>query len=547
MRLLAADLQALCCLPRSAAGRRALAAAGVGLGLFAWLSWWLAQALLDHPGMVVGLHRASDGESQRALFAYALSACPAVAAWLGLALAHRQLFAAPELPLWRTAPLPPWRPALQALLRAGFVSSTLALAIAGPGAIAVLRRGPAPAWAYALVPLAVVGATLPALASLLATQIVLVRFLAGRSLRLVLVVATALASVAFSTWLMLALFGDPHAHARDVVAAARQGAPPPWSVGPGAQLLAAAARGALDLAALRDVGLWLLATFFGFRLVGRLHPQACERQLAAESLRWRRRGRGWPATLVATVRNKEFAQVAQQPGALVGFLVFAVLVFAMCKRRIFAADVLAAPSLPDDVAHWAAMLAWWFLAALMVLHSHMGRLVQWDAANWQLWQSAPAAPGAILRGKLSAIGGLLLWPVLLVGAAGVAVLDARPLVVAAYAATALGGTGVALGVLTVVGTLPWLARPDEGAGAPPVGRNVAGALLLVVGLQLAMLPPLLGWRMVEAHAGRHGLDVDAAWGAAPLVIAGALLYGASIAGLGAAIGGWNFARLLRAR
>ena len=177
MGLLAADLTALACLPRSAAGRRALSAAALGLGLFGWLSWWLAQTLLDHPGLVVGLHRASDGDSQRALFAYALSACPAVAAWLGLALAQRQLFAAPELPLWRTAPLPPWRPAMQALLRAGFASTGMALAIAGPGAVAVLARGPAPAWAYALVPLAVVAATVPSLAALLATQIVLVRFL----------------------------------------------------------------------------------------------------------------------------------------------------------------------------------------------------------------------------------------------------------------------------------------------------------------------------------------------------------------------------------
>lgn len=547
MKLLAADLTALACLPRSAMGRRTLSAAALGLGLFGWLSWWLAQTLLDHPGLVVGLHRASDGESQRALFAYALSACPAVAAWLGLALAQRQLFAAPELPLWRAAPLPPWRPALQALLRAGFASTLMALAIAGPGAVAVLARGPAPAWAYALVPLAVVAATVPALAALLATQIVLVRFLAGRWLQLLVVAATALASVAFSTWLMLSLFGDANEHARDLVAGARAGDAPPWSVEPGARLLAGAARGDLDLAALRDVALWLLATFSGFRLVGRLHPQACERHLAAGAMRWRRRSRGWPATVVGTVRNKEFAQVAQQPGALVGFLVFAVLVFAMCKRRVLAADVLASPTLPDDVAHWAAMLAWWFLATLLVLHAHMGRLVQWDAANWQLWQHAPAAPAAILRGKLAAIGALLLWPLALVGAAGAVTLDARLPVLLAYAATALGGAGVALGVLTVVGTLPWLARPDDGGGAPAVGRNLAGALTLVAALNVAMLPPLLGWRFVAAHADQHGLDVDAAWGAAPLAVGAALLYGALAAALGAAIGSWNFARLLRPR
>jgi hypothetical protein len=55
--------------------------------------------------------------SEAALCAHALTACPMVAAWLGLALAQRTLFEAPELALWRLAPLPPWRPALQALLR----------------------------------------------------------------------------------------------------------------------------------------------------------------------------------------------------------------------------------------------------------------------------------------------------------------------------------------------------------------------------------------------------------------------------------------------
>ncbi len=547
MRLLAADLLALACLPRRPAGRRALVGSALGLGLLGWLSWWFAQALLDQPGLVVGLHRASAGESQRALFAHALSACPVVAAWLGLAQAQRMLFEAPELPLWRTAPLPPWRPALQALLRAGFLTTLWALAIAGPGAVAVLARSPAPAWAYALVPLAVVAATMPALAVLLAAQLALVRYLSGRWLRLAFVAAGALASVGFSTWLLLTLFGKPHEHAREVVAAAGATAAAPWSVEPGARLLAAAARGALDLTALREAALWLLATFFGFRLVGRLHPMACERHLGVAAPGWLRRGRGWPAKVAATVRNKEFAQVAQQPGALVGFLVFAVLVFAICKRRVLAVGVLASPTLPDDVACWAAMLAWWFLAVLLVLYAHMGRLAQWDAGNWQLWQSAPAAPGAILRGKLAAVGVLLLWPLLLVGAAGVVVLDARPLVVAAYAATALGGTGVALGVLTVVGTLPWLVRPDEAGAAPQGGRNLIGALLLVVGLQAALLPPLLAWRAIEGRADDFGLPVDDAWSAAPLVVGAALLYGALFAAVGLAIGSWNFARLLRPR
>jgi hypothetical protein len=547
MNLLLADVRALAGLPRTAAGRRVLAASGGGLLLLGLLSWWFANALLDQPGLVVALHDASDGRSQAALFGHALTACPMVAAWLGLALAQRTLFEAPELPLWRLAPLPPWRPALQALLRAGFTATLWALAIAGPGIVAVLRRGPAPAWAYALTPLAVVAATLPTLAASLAAQLLIVRYLAGRWLRLLLVLFAAAGSIGFSTWLMLALFGKPQDHARDVLALAAADRPPPWSAGPAADLLAAAAGGRLDLRALRDVALWLLATVVGFRLVGRAHPAACERHLAAEPPAWRRRGGRWPAGLAANVLRKEFAQVAQQPGALVGFLVFAVLVFAMCQRRVLVAGVLASPSLPADVACFAALLAWWFLAVLLVLYAHMGRIAQWDGPQWTLWQCAPAAPGAILRGKMLAVMALLGWPLLLVAAAGVAVLDARADVVLAYAATALGGSGVALGVLTIVGTIPVLVRHDGDGGSLQGGKGLVAALLLVVGMQVAALPALYAWHLLGEHVAVHGLTTAEAWRLAPPVVATAIAYGAVWLVVGWIVGSWNFTRLLRPR
>jgi hypothetical protein len=546
MNLLLADVRALAGLPRTAAGRRVLAASGGGLLLLGLLSWWFANALLDQPGLVVALHDASDGRSQAALFGHALTACPMVAAWLGLALAQRTLFEAPELPLWRLAPLPPWRPARSAC-SAGFTATLWALAIAGPGIVAVLRRGPAPAWAYALTPLAVVAATLPTLAASLAAQLLIVRYLAGRWLRLLLVLFAAAGSIGFSTWLMLALFGKPQDHARDVLALAAADRPPPWSAGPAADLLAAAAGGRLDLRALRDVALWLLATVVGFRLVGRAHPAACERHLAAEPPAWRRRGGRWPAGLAANVLRKEFAQVAQQPGALVGFLVFAVLVFAMCQRRVLVAGVLASPSLPADVACFAALLAWWFLAVLLVLYAHMGRIAQWDGPQWTLWQCAPAAPGAILRGKMLAVMALLGWPLLLVAAAGVAVLDARADVVLAYAATALGGSGMALGVLTIVGTVPALVRHDGDGGSLQGGKGLVAALLLVVGMQVAALPALYAWHLLGEHVAVHGLTTAEAWRLAPPVVATAIAYGAVWLVVGWIVGSWNFTRLLRPR
>ncbi len=115
-----------------------------------------------------------------------------------IGLAQRQLFDSPELLLWRQAPIARWRPALQVLLRAGFTSSCWAAALAAPFLVAVLRHHDASPLGYAMLPVAIVGATLPLLAILLAVQIVLMRFFAGRWLRLLLATAGALASVGFS-------------------------------------------------------------------------------------------------------------------------------------------------------------------------------------------------------------------------------------------------------------------------------------------------------------------------------------------------------------
>ena len=140
------------------------------------------------------------------LLGYGLTTCPMVATWLGLGTAQRQLFETPELMLWRQAPIAGFRGPMQIFLRAAAISALWAMALASPFVIGVMRQSPAPGLAYALIPLAIVGCTVPLLATLLAVQIVMVRFLAGRWLRLILSAIAALASVAFTVWLLLTLF-----------------------------------------------------------------------------------------------------------------------------------------------------------------------------------------------------------------------------------------------------------------------------------------------------------------------------------------------------
>lgn len=545
MSLLRADLWVLCNLATSRAGRRLAFSTAVGFLLLGALSWWVATALLNNRHLLHVLQNQHIA-SPTGLLGYGLLAGPVVATWLGLALAQRQLFDAPELPLWRLSPLPAVRPALQVLLRAVFVSTCWALALGGPFLAAILLRLGAPWWAFALVPLAMLGATAPLLSLLLSLHVVLVRAFAGRWLRLVLAAAGALASIAFSSWLLLSVFARGEQRARDLAAAAAAPRELPWTVDAGAAMLTAASRGGFEPTAALALAGWLGVAFFVFRLAAQLHPRACERHLAAEPLPWRSRPAQWPTGIAAVMRRKEFAQVLQQPTALIGFLVFAVLVFALARERALLGGLLADARMPAFVSQVVAMSAHWFLAVVLVLYTHMGRLVLWDAAQWSLYVAAPAPSGAILRGKLQAVFGLLLWPLLLVAAAGALLLEAGLLAVLAFVGVALGGTGVAIGVLAIIGTSPRLLRSDDGSFAP-VGRGLLAALLLVIGFELAAAPAIVAWVLLAEQARQQPLTTADALAGAPWVVAAALAYGALIAALGTWLGSRNLRALLRPR
>jgi hypothetical protein len=173
----------------------------------------------------------------------------------------------------------------------------------------------------------------------------------------------------------------------------------------------------------------------------------------------------------------------------------------------------------------------------------MGRLALWDGAQWSLYMTAPASPGAILRGKLQAVLIFLMWPLVLVGAAGRHFFGASDLALVTFAGIAFAGTLAALGALAVVGTWPRLMRPDDGGQIVQGGRSFFAAIVLVLVFEFALSPALYGWLWMQDYARLQGLGEETARRAAPWVVGGAWLLGAVVGALGVAIGARNFRRL----
>jgi len=545
MGLLRADLRMLANLPVTPAGRRVAFGTLLGLSLLALMSWWIAGEVIMQPRLLATVQGHGAVDSLRAMLGAGLMPCPVAATWLGLAMAQRQLFETAELGLWRVAPLASWRPALQILLRAVFVALCWAAALSAPFLITMLQNAGAGWRAYAMLPVALLVTSAPLLCTLLSVQIVLVRFCSGRWLRLVLALTAAAASVGFSTWFLLGLFQSPQA--RGVAIASTDPDTLPWTIDTGAALLAAVARGETAQSAVLAALAWIAAALVIFVAVAHLHPGAVERHQRASQLLWRGSRSRWHGSVARLVRKKEIAQVLQQPGALLGFFVFGFLVYALARQRVLTGRILDDPNLPPQVAQFGSMMTLWFLAVLLVLYAHMGRIALWDGAQWSLYMSSPARPAAILRGKLAAVGLFLSWPLLLVAAAGSQLFGADRVVLWHFAICALAGTAAALGVLAAIGTWPRLLRPDDGGQIVQSSRSFLAAMALVLCFELVLSPALFAWIALMAHAGRARLTLEQATAAAPQMLGIAALYGGLVFVVGYTIGCRNYRQLLAPR
>ena len=222
-------------------------------------------------------------------------------------------------------------------------------------------------------------------------------------------------------------------------------------------------------------------------------------------------------------------------------LLFGALIWLFASRRMLVQPILES-GMPAPAQQVGSMLLLWSLAVLMALNSNMGRIAVQDSAQWALWQLSPAPAAAILRAKLQALFVLLLWPIALVIAVGVHVLDAGLLPTLVFLGCALFGSLLAIGVLAFVGTLPWLVRPDA-SGRPGHGaRPLVAAMLLVLLFELALVPPVITaiWLGPELAMHPEGLGE-----AALHMLAVCALTGMPVFLTGTWLGSRNFARLLR--
>ena len=541
MGLLLADLLAFVNGLRKRDGHGGIAARLLPPFLLGTMYWLLGSMMLEHPQLLMALHE--RGDAQSILMAAALSPCPIVAGWVAFAHMHRQLFEAPELTLWLSAPMWKGRAALQVFLRATGTALLWACALAAPFATQLLWMSRAPAFAYCLLPVGVAIAVIPSLGATLALQIVLMRCASGRAARTLLSLTSAVASFGFPVFLLTEVFAGAPARAMALIDASHVDLGPAPLVAAATQILAAAAKGTLDTWSLQR-GLWLLvATTVAFLVVAPLHPIAAQNHLLAYRPRRLHAGR-WPVQTAAAIRYKEFAQTLQQPGAMWQMVIVAAMTCLLAKENLLVHEIRDSARLPQWLQDSAAMTVLWCLAVTMLLYTHMGRLAIWDGVQWPLYLQSPIAPGALLNGKLQTVAILLLWPIAVALFAGWFWFGAGPRTMLVFLGFALAGTLAALAAIAAVGTWPWLVRQELDGRLTQGSRGFIGSLALMLAFHTAIAPGYVIFTL--AKNGMRGRSTELIQ-MLPWVIGGALLLGLAQLSIAQWIALRNYRRLLAPR
>ena len=545
MGLLRADLQALANGFRTD-GRAALIGRFAPPVVLAAMHWMLGAMLLQHRHMLSLLD--NGGDPLAYLFGHALAPGPVVAGWIGFALAQRQLFEAPELVLWQSAPIRRGRAALQVLLRAAATAVLWASGLCLPLLVQMLLVTDASPGAWVAVGLAVPSVVLPPLCFVLALQILLLSLARGAWTRLVLSTTSALAAFGFPVFLLAQVFFGGASSAQEVVNAAQRSREAGRLTGATARLLANAVDGTATTAHWFSV---LAPTALMLALilaVAPLHAGAVQNHELARAQRPRRRSR-WPAGPIAVLRRKEFAQILQQPGALVHMLLVGAMVHVFAAQGTFIGGFLAGDQMPPELRQVAAMTTLWFLAVLMLLYTHMGRFSAADGAQWPLYLQAPLQTTTLLFAKLQSIAVLMTWPLLLSLWAGVQWLDAGMAACVPFVLLACAGSMIALATVATVGTWPWLVRPEIDGRLSQGSRGLVGSVVLVFSFYFAVSPAFFGWIWLLQRFHHHPVhEVRAAmtelW---PPILLIAFGLGGLLMSLAVPISRHHYARLLAPR
>ncbi len=354
---------------------------------------------------------------------------------------------------------------------------------------------------------------------------------------------SALGSLTFSVLLLLGAIGRDDA-ASGFLAMARGRSAYPAVLDVPARLLADWSLGGSGAAELPSAGALLAGAAAGLAIVSMLYRRAWgNAQRAVLPLRRRGIARPWPASATAVVFRKELAQIAQQPGQLLGLLVSTLFVVVLAGSRLFGRELFAEQRLPADEQAVFVLMATWLVAQVTIVPGSVLRVALLDGPQWQLYVLAPASRAAILRGKLLSIALLQAWP------AAIAAIVGRVQLGASVAALATFGALVPVAVLWAssvsvwVGTIPGLIRP--GPERNPVLALVAVALAIFL-LQLTAVPGAFAWLwLVERQAGAGPLAGMSTSGAHAVLIGAAQGVGLLASAAALALAGRQLRRLTR--
>lgn len=114
---------------------------------------------------------------------------------------------------------------------------------------------------------------------------------------------------------------------------------------------------------------------------------------------------------------------------------------------------------------------------------------------------------------------------------------------------AAAGTLVALAVVAVVGTWPWLVRAEPDGRLTQGSRGLVGSMVLVFAFYLAVSPAFAGWVWLLQRFHLHSVEdvrkaMQALWPATILMAVG---FGGLLLSLAVPMAKRNYARLLAPR
>lgn len=445
--------------------------------------------------------------STAALFGLIVTPTSLVSIWFGLAACQRRLFEARELDLLLTAPLRPTRIVFASFGRVWLLTCVYSLALVGPTSHMLLSSFEAPGYAWGVLVGCIALATGAPLAGIIAVTIALLRWFAGRTIKILLTLLISALSLAFSLFLLSAAFGrERQAHA--VLDLASGERPQPWMIEAAGNLMAASlgepwAHDSV-LRGLGSLALALLVLMF----ISRWHPGAVERSRLSErpplSLGL---GRPWPTRPIALLRRKEFARILQEPRQLFGLVLYGLMLVLAARTRLLIDAPLAVEEAPERARQVVAMLTLWFLGVLMALPTNFGRFVLGDGRQWDLYRSAPVRPRHLLIAKLQASAAILAWPWIVVAVIGATVLDFDRLAVGVYLALSLCGNALALAILTPIATLPLLVKPQDDGTTGQHGRTLLAVFGLILLFEvLVAVPGIVAWIFL-AHRWEAGAPI----------------------------------------